>query len=287
MGNDYFAGDGAACARIKSRYVPGILMMVDRFLPYSADIKNNLKLAKKARGEAKTKLLKKIAALKKLNKKYGAICAAGPEGRADAGDLAPTKADQAVMDKIVSRFLKLEASAGTKEALAKLVKELKKTARVAKTVVSKDLSHITVVLDDGMEFGINTDDSFAAEGSSASSIMQSSVPAAVHDAAAVRASLIEKVASSAVCSSIVTPSSRKALLVLAMSSVKNPIAMRAINEIKATLLLLGWADDDIDIRTRFETVNKKGEWVKDFSFTPDSILDMSGYGLVMFFGHGG
>ena len=80
------------------------------------------------------------------------------------------------------------------------------------------------------------------------------------------------------CSDMVLPSNLKVSLVNLAGGIRN-YSEGLCQDIQDHLISLGWDPNDIRI------VNRDG--YDDFSFTPDTVFDQSGYGIVFFLGTGG
>ena len=80
------------------------------------------------------------------------------------------------------------------------------------------------------------------------------------------------------CGDLVMPSSHKVSIVN-MAGGSNLESRVSVQEMKQSLIDMGWTEDEITINER--------QSVEDYTFVPDDMFEQTGNGIVLYMGHGG
>jgi len=178
------------------------------------------------------------------------------------------------MDSACALYLGLRNSLDLMAARRALVDSLDQSGgEISRAVLGSDSSTISIDFEDGARALLVTDETFAQDTGALAPI-----PPIFKDAGGRIRQSVGGLNRMIECGSIIVPESRKALIVN-MAGGTNPEFNYMIDWTKQSLVLMGWADDEVDIRARLS--------FEDRSFIPDHMLFAQEYGLVLLAGHGG
>lgn len=195
-----------------------------------------------------------------------------PATSTDTLDLSSANAQ--TLTQLGERFAALAASGSAPQATAALLAELQAgQAGVTSAVLGADGCTLYLTLSDGSPALFNTNTAaFGAGGTSASAAARRQAERARGgNRRAFPWPTARTISASSACAGQITPALRKTLIVNA-AAVSHPSTAGYVQEIRDALISRGWQPGDIDLRTRLDA--------DDSTFTPDSLLGLSGYGLV-------
>jgi len=212
------------------------------------------------------------------------------------GAIALPPLDAAALDSAAMRYAELRQAGDAQAARLALLAELNANwPRVDAAWLNDDSSTVQVRFVDGAPALLITDEVFdaappkiaprAAAASAGRSVGQraAAAPGSAAPGAPARVPRIgagggDGMTARTSCGSIEFPPTLR-IHVVAPSNATNDAMQPLTQEIEAELVALGWDAADIDISLPAGPV--------DPSFTPESILDQRGYGIVVFIGNGG